>query len=225
MVLLSLSACNKHEGEGGTAVIQGKVYKVLHDAGDYDMTLDTIPATKQDVFIIYGDDDYFGDDVETGDDGLFRFKYLTPGNYTVFAYSELASGEKVAVKKEVTLKRGETLDIGTIYIHTGKANGTSMIRGQVWATYFDNDGDDVGTGWAYEQRVYIQRMSEDYYFDDTRVGLNGMYYFERLMPDTYIIYTFSQNNSEIPYPVYDTVEVTETGKVYDAKLLSIRVKA
>jgi len=223
--VLLLAGCNKQEGEGGTAVIQGKIYTVLHNVGDYSMTLDTIVAAKQDVFIVYGDESYYGDDAETADDGTYQFKYLTPGDYTIYAYSELASGELVAVKKEVTLKRGETLTVEDIYIHDGKTNGTSMIRGQVWCTWFDKDGDDISSSWAYDQRVYIQRLNDDYYLDDTRVGLNGMYYFQKLTPDTYVIYTFSQTDDEVPYPVYDTVTVSTTDTVYDAGMISIRLKA
>lgn len=225
LLAAALGACNKEEGEGGTAVIQGKVYLVMHNDDDFDLTADTLVAAKKDVFIIYGDGTYTDDDVETGSDGSFQFKYLTAGTYTVYAYSELASGEKVAVSKTIEVSRGETASVGDLYVEEGKANGTSMIRGQIYCTYFNSSGNDVATGWAYEQRVYIQRLGENYYFDDTRVGTGGYYYFQKLVPGSYIVYTFSQDDDEIPGPVSDTLAVDSTGVIYDADLLSIRLKA
>ena len=86
VLAMAFASCNKDEGVGGSATVQGKVYKVVHNDDDYDLSADTMVAAKQDVFIVYGDDTYFGDDVETGSDGSYRFRYLTAGNYTVYAY-------------------------------------------------------------------------------------------------------------------------------------------
>ena len=101
MALLALAllmpSCNKGPGEGGTGTVQGMVKLVHHPDDDYTLTPDTMVAAKTDVFIIYGDEAYFGNDVETNADGLYRFEYLLPGSYTVFSYSTLPSGEKVAV--------------------------------------------------------------------------------------------------------------------------------
>lgn len=225
MGMVAFVACNNKEGEGGTGTIEGKVMLVLHPDDDYDFSTDTIEAAKQDVFIVYGDDTFYGDDVETGCDGTYRFSYLTRGTYTVYAYSELASGEKLAVMQKVTLNKGETVKAPTLYIHKGKANGTSMIRGWVRANYFNGSGNTISNTWAYEHRVYIQRMGEPYYFDDVRVGSQGSYYFQKLQPDTYVIYTFGEYSTEVPYPVYDTVTVEEAGQIYDADTLVIGLKA
>lgn len=224
LFLLLLVSCNKDEGTGGTASIQGRVYKVIHNDDNFLLAADTIVAAKEDVFIVYGDDAYFGDDVETGEDGTYRFDYLTPGSYTVYAYSTLPSGEKVAVKQQASLRRGERLLLPDLYIHEGKAYGTSMLRGWVWATYFDKEGDVVRSNWAFDQRVYLQRLGEDYYFDDTRVGLDGLCYFQKLLPGTYVFYTFSQYPDETYYPVCDTVAVTSVGQIFDADTLRIRLK-
>ena len=98
-----LSSCNKGPGEGGTGTIQGLVKLVHHPDDDFSLTPDTMAAAKTDVFLVYGDDVYFNDDVETGADGMYRFEYLLPGSYTVYSYSTLPSGEKVAVGETVTL--------------------------------------------------------------------------------------------------------------------------
>lgn len=230
MGMMSLTACNTDEGTGGTASIQGKVYKVIHADDDYDLSADTIVAAKQDVFIVYGDDGFVGDDLETGEDGSYRFRYLTAGTYTVYAYSELATGEKVAEKQTVTISRGEEATVPDIYIHTGKAYGTSMVRGWLRATWFDKNGNNLNTDWAYGERVYIQRYGEPYYFDDTRVGQNGIFYFQKLQPDTYIVYAIGQDptnstNVETPVIVSDTITVSTTDTVYTLGVLSIYLKA
>lgn len=222
---LLLVSCNKDEGVGGSATVQGKVYKVIHADDDYDLSADTVVAAKQDVFIVYGDEGFVGDDVETGSDGGYQFRYLTAGDYTIYAYSELASGEKVAVEQTVSVGRGATVEVPDIYIHTGKANGTSMVRGWLWCTWFDKNANTVRTGAALGERVYIQRAEEDYYFDDTRVGLGGVFYFQKLQPGRYVVYALGQLTDETPYCVSDTVEVDATGQIYNADTLHIRLKA
>lgn len=216
------SACNKGEGVGGLATIQGKVMTVVHDNDNYNLTTDTIVAAKTDVFIVYGNDELYGDDMETGANGNYRFKYLKSGSYTVYAYSVLPSGQKVAVSQTVKVSGDDVVDVPTIYTHEGKAYGTSMVRGQVWGTFYHN-GDMRGSGWAYEQRIYIRRVGEPYHFDDVRVGADGYYYFQQLLPGSYEVYTFTEDLNEIPSPVFKTITVTEAGKVYDVELFSIIV--
>jgi len=230
LLAVAFSACNKDEGVGGTAVIQGQVFKVLHPDDDYDLTADTIVAAKQDVFIVYGQDGYVGDDVETGEDGAYRFRYLTAGTYTIYAYSELPSGERIAVKQTVEVGHGETVTVPPIYIHSGKAYGTSMVRGWLRATWFDKNGSFLNSDWAYGERVYIQRLGEPYYFDDTRVGVDGVFYFQKLQPDTYVIYAVGQSptnsaNMETPTIVSDTITVDKTDTVYTLGVLNIYLKA
>ena len=213
MVML-LPACNKGPGEGGTGTVQGYVKLVHHPDDDYTLTPDTMMAAKTDVFIIYGDEAYFGDDVETNADGMYQFEYLRPGDYTVFAYSTLPSGEKVAVSEAVTLERGAVAKVPTLYIHDGKAYGTSVVKGRVHAAYYHN-GSYRGEGWACEHRVYIRRAGEDIPFDDTRVGPDGYFAFQKLQPGVYEVYTVTQDFNEVPDFVFQTIEVEEAGQVYE----------
>jgi hypothetical protein len=60
-----LSSCLHEEGIGGSSSIEGYVFKVLHNDDDFSLSADTIPAVKTDVYITYGSDEYFGDDIET----------------------------------------------------------------------------------------------------------------------------------------------------------------
>ena len=205
-LLFSVCSCNTHEGEGGTGTIQGWVQLVHHPDDDYQLNVDTMDAAKTDVFIVYGDDAFYGDDTETNPDGMYQFKYLTPGNYTVFTYSTLPTGEKVAVAETVTLGRGEVVQVPTIYIHDGKAYGTSIVKGKVYGVYFHNS-EYRGEGWAYEHRVYLRKLGEIYHQDDVRVGLNGVFAFQKVLPGTYEVITYTQNAKEVPSPMIDTVTV------------------
>ncbi len=211
---LLLPACNKGPGEGGTGTVQGFVKLVHHPDDDYTLTPDTMTAAKTDVFIIYGDEAYFGDDTETNAQGMYQFEYLRPGDYTVFAYSVLPSGEKVAVSETVNLSRGSVAQVPTLYIHDGKAYGTSIVKGRVHASYWHN-GTYRGEGWACEHRVYIRRVGEDVPFDDTRVGLDGYFACQKLQPGEYTVYTVTQDFNEVPDFVSQDITVDEAGQIYE----------
>ncbi|MBQ6084573.1 MAG: hypothetical protein IJK92_09530 [Bacteroidales bacterium] len=214
MSLLFFASCNKNEGEGGTGAVQGYVKLINHPDDDYTLPADTMDAAKTDVFIVYGDSDFYGDDVETDDKGFYKFKYLTKGNYTVFSYSTLPSGEKIPVTASVTIGKGETGNVPTIYIHTGKAYGTSIVKGKVYAMYFHNDT-YRGQGWAYEQRVYIRKDGDTYHFDDVRVGLDGVFAFQKLQPGDYEVFTFTENSSEVPSPLIETLKIENAGEIIE----------
>lgn len=215
VLALVMPSCNKGPGEGGTGTVQGVVKLVHHPDDDFTLTPDTMAAAKTDVFIVYGDEAYFGDDTETGADGMYQFEYLLPGNYTVFSYSTLPSGEKVAVSETVELTRGATVNVPTIYIHDGKAYGTSIVKGKVFAAYFHN-GSYQGEGWAYEHRVYIRRAGEDLPFNDTRVGPDGYFAFQKLLPGDYEVFTATDDVlTEMPSFVFQSITVDEAGNVYE----------
>lgn len=84
-------SCKKTEGEGGSATITGKIY-----VKDYNGSFTSINAqyyaTKEDVFIIYGDQVTYGDKVSTNYDGTYEFKYLQKGKYKIYAYSKDSTG-------------------------------------------------------------------------------------------------------------------------------------
>ena len=209
-----LSACNKGEGEGGTGTVHGYVKLVQHPDDDLSLIADTVAAAKTDVFIVYGDDSFYGDDVETGPDGFYRFEYLRSGNYTLYAYSTLTTGEKVPVSQTVHLGDGKTADVPTIYIHDGKAYGTSIVKGRVYAEYYHN-GTFRGEGWACDHRVFIRKVGDNMPLDDTRVGPDGYFYFQKLLPGEYEVYTATEDYLEVPKFVFQTIKVDEAGVVYE----------
>ena len=101
------------------------------------------------------------------------------------------------------------------FVHQGKAFGTSIIRGTVLALFIDKDGDVVGQGPAYEHRVYLQRANEPYFIDDARVGLDGVFAFQKVEPGDYIVFTTtsSTDGNEIPSIVQKNVTVDNSGEI------------
>lgn len=212
--LLLFASCKQNAGEGGSGTVQGYVKLINHPDDDYSLPADTMNAAKTDVFIVYGNSDFYGDDVETDDKGFYKFKYLTPGTYTVFAYSTLPNGDKVPVTASVSIGKGETGNVPTIYIHTGKAYGTSIATGKVYALYYHNDT-YRGQGWAYEHRVYIRKAGDAYQFDDVRVGLDGVFAFQKLQPGEYEVFTFTENSNEVPSPLITTLSIENPGEIVE----------
>jgi hypothetical protein len=119
-VLLLVSGCLKEPGIGGTSSISGKIY-----AYDYDAEMNSLRAQyyapDEDVYIIYGNDSIFSDRTQTSYDGSFRFEYLRPGIYTIFAYSKNIATKLpplVPVKKTIEILSGnQAITVGDIEIN------------------------------------------------------------------------------------------------------------
>lgn len=109
LFLTLLLSCNKEPGQGGTSSIEGKVYRIeTNSLGD---TLDQYYAPDYDVYIIYGDEDQtYDDDFSTSYDGSYRFTHLTPGTYTIFAYTrcDLCGGGDTAVSQTIEITEKES---------------------------------------------------------------------------------------------------------------------
>lgn len=103
-----LTACLKDPGIGGTSTISGKVYAYDFDAEMINLRAQYY-APDEDVYIIYGDDSIFSDRTQTSYDGSYRFEYLRPGSYTIFAYSKNIATKlppPVAVRKTAEIVSG-----------------------------------------------------------------------------------------------------------------------
>jgi hypothetical protein len=214
--LLLFFACNKDEGLGGSYSLEGYVYQIEHSDDNFSFHTDTFPAAKKDVYLIFGDNaaDYFGDDVETDRNGLYRFDYLRKGNYLVYAYSELADGRREGIEKKVKVS-GDLNQADPIFIHTGKAYGTAMIQGSIRATYYHN-GTYRDEGLGVGIRAYISHVGEDAPFDDIRAGEKGIFIFQKLLPGDYIISVETENKDteKVSMITSGIISIRETGKIY-----------
>jgi hypothetical protein len=229
-VFFFLTSCNTDEGYGGSASIEGRVFLVMHDAdnfaidksGNYSLKTDTVVAREADIYVVFGDDPYYSEREKTGDNGQYLFKYLNPGNYSVYAFSKRPTGEKVAEKKTVSIKKGEKAVVEDIYVHEGKAYGTSAIKGTLKVNYYNRSCFSLGNFPAAGFRVYLKKEGEFTFSDDVRAADDGTFIFQKLLPGKYIVYIpgerMCDRNFEAEIVESDPVEVKETGKVY--KVLS-----
>jgi len=120
ILLVVTSACKKGPGSGGSSFIKGKV--LMYDYNGNYPQLDTIYyKADEDVFIIYGDGDTYGDKFSTSFDGSYEFKYLRKGSYKVFVYSDDSTGlspsGKITVFQTVEIEKNkETVEVPDLVI-------------------------------------------------------------------------------------------------------------
>jgi hypothetical protein len=227
LILFFLPSCNQGEGLGGSSSLEGYVYQIAHSDDNFTFQKDTFPAAKKDVYLIFGnnDADYFGDDVETNNNGLYRFDYLRKGNYRVYSYSEYPDGRRAATFREVKVGSGGN-KADTLFIHTGKAYGTSMIKGKVFAMFYDGTK-LVDSGDAIDADVYINRAGEEMFFERIRVGSKGIFIFQKILPGKYEIWVTSEDPvTRKLTPIKQYIEVTETETLYEIEeKFTIKVRA
>lgn len=213
-VSLFLFSCINEEGEGGVSIIEGAVFKVIHPDDIYSFEVDTIPASKEDVYIVYGDEVIYGDKMETGYDGFFRFKYLTKGTYKIYAYSTLPDMSKLAVIDTVTVAYGETKQVKNIYIHEGKSYQTSFVKGKVLVRYYDKNLTVQPYIDACDVRVYIKHKGGLYQFDEIRTGTDGVFVFQNLSPGEYEVFVLTEiAGYKILSPIIKSVTIKDKSTI------------
>ncbi len=115
LLIVTITACKKGPGEGGQTSIVGKVWEEKYILSFHDSTKDRW-ASEQDVYIIYGDEVSYGNRTRTGPDGVFEFKYLRKGSYSIYVYSDVSTSSKEAIIKQIDIPKSGTADIGTYTI-------------------------------------------------------------------------------------------------------------
>lgn len=116
---LFITGCKKVEGPGGSATIRGWVYAEVKDgAGN---VINEYFAPKEDVYIIYGGDieKFYDDKTETNNDGVFEFRYMEPGTYTLFSYSycpTCPSGKEIVFSTIEIKKKQDLIEMDTLII-------------------------------------------------------------------------------------------------------------
>ena len=80
-------SCSKEAGEGGNSTIYGKIIAHNYNA-EFTNLKGIYPAADEDVYIIYGEDRSYSERVRSNYEGIYEFKYLRPGDYTIYAYSK-----------------------------------------------------------------------------------------------------------------------------------------
>jgi hypothetical protein len=117
-VVFVLVSCGREAGEGGKNTITGVIVKQEFTKSTDQFVVEYL-APEERIYIIYGDNAFFADEVKTNYDGTFRFDFLYKGTYHLFVYSECLpcpSGvEPIFIDVELT-DRKEVFETDTIYI-------------------------------------------------------------------------------------------------------------
>lgn len=89
LILLSTLAfsCAKDAGDGGNSTIYGKLIAYDYNA-EFTNLKGIYPAADEDVYLIFGSDRSYSEHVKSNYEGVYEFKYLRPGDYTIYAYSK-----------------------------------------------------------------------------------------------------------------------------------------
>lgn len=117
--LLTLAGCQKEPGEGGKAEIRGVVMRQdVTATGAPQPNRPAYPYQDTRVFIVYGDHDFHDDDVRTGPDGQYVFRWLRKGDYTVYTFGECdCPGKTEVVSQRVTISgRKDVVTVPTLTV-------------------------------------------------------------------------------------------------------------
>ena len=103
--ILLLISCAKEEGEGGKNTIKGVII-TQEFTESTNQFVTQYPSQEKRVYIIYGDNAYYANEVKTNYDGRFKFDYLYKGDYQLFVYSDCLAcpGGVESLFVDVTLK-------------------------------------------------------------------------------------------------------------------------
>jgi len=236
IITLITVSCNKTEGPGGESSLKGKILLKEYNQA-FKQLIDIKPAANEDVYIIYGNDDFVGDKVSTDNEGNFRFEYLQAGNYKILIYTEdttgITTGNKVPVIKEVKVGDGKTADIGTLYkCKALKYNdGSSMIIGKILLKEYDEDFTFLQRIVpAADENVFILNSYEDYVSDDVSSSFDGSFRFTNLLQGTYKIVIYTEDSTKSIVGNRDTVmrtaqvvngQITDIGTIYRFKTYNV----
>ncbi len=117
VLIAGFTSCEKEAGEGGTSIITGKIF--VTDFNNSGVLQGSYYGAEEDVYITYGTNAVHDDDTRTGPDGSFKFQYLQPGTYTIFAYTDCSTCDSgtdiVSVEVEITDKN-KTLTLDDITV-------------------------------------------------------------------------------------------------------------
>lgn len=197
---LILFSCTKQEGEGGLASIEGvvmvqNVNPLLEKVGNL------YKATDEKVFISYGNNVFVDNDVSTSPDGKFIFSYLTPGDYSIFVYSDdttvYNSSENMVVKNQIHIKDKKEkakLDTVIIYKFVDYNDGIAIVSGVInQIEYFDGTTIKKDTISAQNEDVFLQFADNSKILERARTSFDGSYSFSDLIPGNYKIFVLSDD--------------------------------
>ncbi len=227
LLILAVS-CERPAGPGGTASIKGQVIEKTYDRG-FRVLQSEVPFADEDVYIKYGDSKTPSDDIKTSPEGLFEFKYLSKGDYTIYVYSEDNTGNSesgmTTVEVQTNLSSDKsTADLGiiTVYNSMDVDDGKATIAGQVLqVNYSKGFLYIIDTTAAQNIDVFLIYEDDLHYTDRIRTTYDGSFAFPNLIKGNYSIFVFADdiNRGFEDIPVEVSVDVNALDGVFDAGVL------
>ncbi len=219
-------SCIQQEGYGGTSGIEGVLMtKYFND--DYSVLIKEEPAVDEDVFILFGEEDFLGDKVATSVTGAFEFPFLNEGDYRLYYMSvdtASVSNEEGTVIIDLSLKSGKTTDLDTIYRFEvlNFDDGSGKLSGVVKLINYKNDTfypflDVKDITFAQEQEVYLVYGDHEFYDERIRTNFDGYFEFDNLIPGDYSVFVYSEDitGGSQDIEIVKNATITEEGEAID----------
>ncbi|MGB0391765.1 MAG: hypothetical protein ACPGD5_09355 [Salibacteraceae bacterium] len=221
IVSISLSSCNKEEGKGGRASIEGNIQTSFYCAENGEFVSKTGGIGER-VYISYGDNSSYDDDTRAGSNGYYKFDYLNKGTYRITVISECdtcASG-MMEVSKTIDLEKKDEAVLEDLNINDysngacsgAGSGGMATATGSLEAIFIDNNNlDTLGTSALMDERVYLIYGDGKLHSDDERSSSDGSFQFTELRAGKYRVFAYSECLSCIEKitPVYQDFEIAE----------------
>lgn len=208
-----LFACKKEAGEGGTSKLKGNV--IVENFSTYNSSkVSTINAADEDVYIIYGDNDFYSDKVKTDDKGYYEFNGLQKGDYKIYVFSELTEEEKTAVYKNVNIESNSSeTNIDDIIISKFVSDGNSSVTGRLFIYDYNSELTTLkDTFYGADRYVYFALKDNETYIDRVKTNPDGYFVFTEVLPGDYEVYAYSKTTASagtVAIKKYFTVENNE----------------
>lgn len=222
--ILIFSGCKKEAGEGGGAIIEGKLYaKNFHSPGIPYGTDDFVAGKK--MYITYGDKTIADDDIETGYDGSFKFSYLRKGTYNIFTYSldttSFSDDHEITVIKTVEITENNqelTLDDFLIYEEADNG-GSSVIRGKIYEKkYASSFTLIIDEYYKADEDVFVIFGRDKGVSKRIKTSYDGSFEIKNLRKGNYQIYALSSDTTmqtSAKVNVLKEVEITQNNQVIE----------
>ena len=197
IVAIVAAGCKKTEGEGGSARIKGKVF-VIDFKDDLALKPDTIIASEEDIYIVYGSNDIINDKCTTNDKGEYGFDFLRPGNYSIIAFTKQPeqSGHDSSIVKKVNISgKKSTVEVEDIYINKMKS-GYATISGRLFIKDYNallQPKTPEDSYYAGGEDVYVQKVGSTEILKKETTCYDGTFTFKRLSRGTYKVYAYSKD--------------------------------
>ncbi|MDN5202231.1 hypothetical protein QQ008_12675 [Fulvivirgaceae bacterium BMA10] len=202
VTLILLVSCAQDEGFGGNSHIKGKLVQQTYN-DDFSLLLAEGPAKDENVFLQFGKKTVIGEKTESSYSGDFEFNNLWPGEYKIYYYSDdpdMIELEKKEMIEEITLGKGETLDLGELIVYKALDfdEGSSAITGRVFLINYRNFSEWPNlvvkdTTLAQEHEVYLTYGNHKQYDERIRTNHDGTFTFLDLIKGNYLVYLFSED--------------------------------